>query len=150
MTRTSCALILISLVGLASACSASKDEEILRSMGDVNPGEARVAGTVLHIDTTRSSRASDPCAHHPCTATIAVDSVLEYGSGFPRPLSAGEHINVRFAFTLSPTEEAMPGLEKAYGGLEEGVSFWADFRARPMPSPEGESSSFVIYDYYPR
>lgn len=116
--------------------------------GAVNPGEVRIASTIVSIDTVRSARAGDPCARHACYATIRIDSVLGYGSGFPRPLSPGESVRARFAFTLAPSVEAMPGYETSLPGLEEGDSFRADLRVHPVPTLQAQDPTFVVYEYH--
>lgn len=115
--------------------------------GEVNPGEVRAVSTVLRIDSTRAVRSGDPCATYPCHAVIRIDSVLAYGSGFPRPLSAGESLRARFAFTLAPSNVAMPEIAKPLPGLEVGDTFMADLRTHPKPGPDPGGPSFVVYDY---
>lgn len=146
MVRTTIALFLAVLIG---ACSGSKDEvTIPPELGTINPNEIRLLATVVVVDTTRASRPTDPCFDVPCHATIRVDSVFGYGSGFPRPVTAGDELDVRFAFTLAPTDEVMPDLVESFPGLETGDAFWADVRAHPSPGPGNGATRFVIYNYY--
>jgi len=114
---------------------------------EVNPGEVRAVSTVVRIDSTRAVRSGDPCATYPCFAVIRIDSVLGYGSGFPRPLSAGESLRARFAFTLAPSNVAMPDIAKPLPGLEEGDTFLADLRAHPTPGGDAADPTLVVYDY---
>ncbi len=112
-------------------------------MDDIAPNEARIRGTITAIYEERSG--SGPCAQAPCAATVRVDSVLGYGSAFPRPISRGEHLDVRFAFTLAPTAELDMNLDDSYPGLELGSSFRADVQGQMSPG----GPSFVVYSYYP-
>lgn len=119
-------------------------------LGPVGPGQARILGTVVAVDTVRSARPADPCAQAPCYASVRVDSVFGYGSAFARPLSAGEAVRVRFGYTLGATEAVMPTLTPSYPGLAAGEAFLADVHAQavPAPSPGGASAAFVVYGYH--
>lgn len=119
-------------------------------VSDVDPGQVRVAGTVARIDTSRANRTAnrpaDSCTEHACYATIRIDSVLGYGSGFPRPLSPGDTLRARFAFTLAPSDIARPDIVERLPGLEEGDAFRADLRVESAPGAD-EESTFVVYEY---
>lgn len=109
---------------------------------EAGPNEARILATVTAVFDERSE--SGPCAQARCRATIRVDSVLGYGSAFPRPISTGEHMDVRFAFTLAPTDDLDLNIDDSYPGLEPGEAFWAILQGRPAPG----ATSFVVYAYY--
>ena len=111
-------------------------------MDEIGPNEARILATVTAIYDERSR--SGPCAEAPCEATIRVDSVLGYGSAFPRPLSRGEHLVVRFAFTLAPTAEIRLNIDDSFPGLGLGDAFWADLQGMEQP---GETA-FEVYVYH--
>ena len=146
--RSTFGLLSAALVVVAGSCIGSQPDDDLRpNAREINPGEVRVASTVVSIDTVRSGRADDPCARYPCYATIRIDSILGYGSGFPRPLSPGESLRARFAFTLAPSADAMPGYEPPLPGLEEGVSFQADLRGHLAPGLGARDPTFIVYNY---
>lgn len=111
-------------------------------MDDIGPNEARVHATVTAIYDERAS--SGPCAEAPCRATIRIDSLLGYGSAFPRPLSKGEHLEVQFAFTLADTDELDLNVDRSYPGLSAGEAFWADLQGRSVPG----GMSFSVHRYY--
>lgn len=151
--KISAAFLAGALVATGGSCAGSEDRQLNRPIaGDINPGEVRAVCTVVGIDSTRTARAGDPCSTYPCFATIRIDSVLGYGSGFPRPLSAGESISARFAFTLAPSNEAMPNIATPLPGLEEGDAFMADIRVHPTPGAGTGTGDpkFVVYDYVKR
>lgn len=123
---------------------------MMPELGEASPGEALIAGTLLSVDSVRAERLSDPCSTNPCYATLRIDTVLAYGSGFPRPLSSGEQLHARFAFTLSPTEGLLPELSEPFPGMQEGDSFQAKLRAAVVPITGSTKPMFVIYEYYLR
>lgn len=131
----------------AGSCGRSQDNKHIGAVdGQVDPGQVRIAGTVAGIETSRANRSGDPCNTHPCYATIRIDSVLGYGSGFPHAISAGDSLRARFAFTLAPSDVAVPDLSEPLSGLNEGEAFVADLRAQPAPGAGGEPT-FVVYRY---
>lgn len=147
MTRTTLAGFAAFFVIFAGSCGGSQDSRRIGAAdGQVDPGQVRIAGTVAGIDSTRAHRAGDPCSTHPCYATIRIDSVHGYGSGFPHPISAGDSVRARFAFTLAPSDVAVPDLDEPLPGLDEGEAFFADLRALPAPNAGGEPT-FVVYGY---
>lgn len=149
MRNKSILVILSTLVLLGNGCGAEQQQQVPprpADMGRIAPGQVRILGHVVTVDSTLSDQSDDPCSRAPCTATVRVDSILGYGSGFPRPLSRGEEIRVRFGFTLGPTEDVIPSLEESYPGLEPGDWFWADVRGQPAMGPG--NSQFIVYGYY--
>lgn len=148
MVRLPLLLASLMLGLLLSGCAGARCQERI-GPGTLGPGQARLAGTVVSIDTARSTRPSDPCAKAPCRAQVRVDTVLGYGGGFPRPLVPGETLAVHFGFTLAPTPSVMPEVTPPYPGLEVGDAFTADLRARDAPGIAGASDPirFLIYGY---
>lgn len=149
VTRITAAAAVL-LLALASCTGSREATRVIPDMGEASPGEVLIMGTLLQVDTLRAERPTDPCSRNPCYATIRIDSVLEYGSGFPRPLSSGEELSARFAFTLSPTDDVLPELSEPFPGMSEGDAFQAKMRAAIVPVTSSDDPMFVIYEYYMR
>lgn len=155
MANKSILLLLSTILIAAGTCGdrsgdegndESRAERALTVPGELEeagPNEARILATVTAVFDERAE--SGPCAQARCRATIRVDSVLGYGSAFPRPISTGEHMDVRFAFTLAPTDDIDLNIDDSYPGLEPGEAFWAILQGRPAPG----GTSFVVYAYHP-
>ncbi len=122
---------------LLASCSSSKSEqetndrivvakpEAIRE--PVPVGQCRIVATVIAVDGPRGeARQDDPCSRFPCAASVRVDSVLGYGSGFQGALGAGQTIEVEFLYTLAPSREAYPGGPVSLPGLGAGDQFQAD------------------------
>lgn len=150
--RSLTALVLLFAV---ASCTGAREAERTTprtgalSPGDVSPGEALVVGTILRVDAFRAERSTDPCARNPCYAMVQIDTVMAYGPGFPRPLSAGERLHARFAFTLAPTEEILPELTAQFPGMDAGDTFQAILRVAVVPITGSADPLFVIFDYHP-
>ena len=143
--RNKSILLVLSTIVMAASCVGAAERArpaVPQAMDDVGPNEARVLGTLTGILSQRA--ASGPCAQAACHGIIRIDSVLEYGSAFPRPLSKGEHLEARFAFTLESTDEAGVTIDTPFPGVELGASFWADLQGMPAPG----KTSFTIHQYY--
>ncbi|MEX1138539.1 MAG: hypothetical protein WEB33_10200 [Bacteroidota bacterium] len=94
----------------------------------VPPGHCRIIGTVVSIDPSLSTMTDDPCAKAPCVATVKVDEIVGYGSGFVGNLGKGSEVKVRFQYTLTPTSEMFPAMSPPLPGLDTGSKFQADVR----------------------
>lgn len=145
---------------LTSSCSASKQEQsndqLIQSakermaMDNSNvplpPNSCRVVATIESIDKTlKGMNANDPCGKAPCVATVRIDSVLGYGSSFPKPLAAGTKIQVRFAHTLDATKDAMPEITPPLPGLSVGSTFAASITSAMAMG--NSQPSYTIYGY---
>jgi|ERR1041385_1327776 hypothetical protein len=116
----------------------------------IAPGHCRIIGTIVKVDSTLlSTDRSNPCAKAPCVASIRVDSILGYGSSFPKPLSVGSVITVKFAFTLAPTTpDLFPNMAESYPGLQVNSQFLADVTSQPMSiDKQSDDVSYLIYGY---
>jgi hypothetical protein len=94
----------------------------------------------------------DPCSLYPCTATVRVDSVLGYGSGFANALGPGQILEIRFAYTLAPSKQAYPDAAFSLPGLSVGEKFQADISASeeiPAPGAERGTVRYEIGLYAP-
>ncbi len=112
----------------------------------VPPGNSRIAATVVSIDNAlKGTGEKDPCGKAPCIATVRIDSVLGYGSAFPKTFGAGQTISIKFANTLRPTAKDYPDVKPALPGLNVGSRFVA------LVSGEMEvgktEPAYVIYGY---
>jgi hypothetical protein len=116
------------------------------------PNTARIEGIIVAIDPNYTGRnAADPCSKFACQATVRIVKVFGYGMAFSRPFSNGEEIAMRFAFTLSPTEEVKKvmqfNIDTSWPGLHVGSDFIADVTATGI---DNEETPYTIFDYsYP-
>ena len=115
----------------------------------IPPNHCRVIATIVSIEKAlEGANDKNPCSKAPCLATVRIDSLLGYGSAFPKVLSAGQQLRVKFAFTLHGTKELMPEVKPPLPGLAEGSSLKADIRGT---SGMGDAEpTFVIYGYEKR
>lgn len=112
----------------------------------IAPNTCKVVAIVESIDQTlRGTNEKDPCGKAPCTATIRIDSVIGYGSAFPKTFSAGGRLQARFAFTLNATKEMMPDVKPALPGLRVGSKFIAAISATAAMG--NSEPSYTIYSY---
>ena len=116
----------------------------------IAPNHCRILATVVAIDTVlKAANPNDPCAKAPCNATVRVDSLLGYGSGFPATLSRGQQISARFRFTTAPTAGLLPELSQNFPGVRVGTKILADVEGSQAPA-FGETSggaAFTISGY---
>jgi hypothetical protein len=99
------------------------------------PNTCRIVGTLLTVDTVRLD-SSGPCARIPCYAWIHIDSVVGYGSSFPRPLAEGETVEAKF-----PAQpQAMQGGE---GAPAPGTTFMADVETNEGPVGSGNAQTML-------
>lgn len=114
----------------------------------VPPGHCRIVGTIVKVEVVRSAKSDDPCSKAPCLATVRVDEILGYGSGFGRTLHKADEIQVQFRSTLGPTKEILPQITPPLPGLTVGSKFQADLAAGPSPAmTAGEMPSFQADQY---
>ncbi len=114
----------------------------------IPPSVCRIVATVVAVDSVvPGTGADDPCSHVPCRATVRIDTVLGYGSAFPRPLSPGQLVRVRFTFTLAPTATVLPSVSPPYPGLSTGSRFKADLEGTPSKDQPAGEESFVVGPY---
>jgi hypothetical protein len=150
-------LLVMALSGLAvlSSCSSAKTERAHNAQPVERPeavrepvpaGQCRLLATVLAVHAVQTAGADrDPCSLFPCTATVRIDSVLGYGSGFATVLGTGQVIDVRFAYTLAPSKQAYPDAAFSLPGLSVGERFQADFAASEEMSVPGTERGAVRY-----
>jgi hypothetical protein len=149
--RSSSLILLLSFIFLFFGCSAgsSASSSFSQTGETVPPGHCRVRAEVLRIDSTLHGRSeSDPCSKAPCVAWILVKEVIAHGSG-TNQIGAGDTLQARFAFTLSPTSKnEFPTLRNQLPGLSVGSIFTADVQPTP-PHLHAEHGSklFMIYGY---
>jgi hypothetical protein len=151
--------VIVLALCLFSSCGTSKQEnshteaikvakENMRNDAPppLPPGNCKVIATVESIDKAlKGTGANDPCSKAPCSATVRIDSILGYGSAFPKPLVAGQIIQVTFANTLNPTKEMFPDIEPSLPGLRVKDTFAALISGSvAMASTE---PSYAIYSY---
>ncbi|HLA68070.1 MAG TPA: hypothetical protein VJN65_00055 [Bacteroidota bacterium] len=143
------------LILLLISCSSTKD------MADQNqnsapqpagpgvpPSHCRILGTVVKIEDYRSTKSDDPCSKAPCVATVRVEEVLGYGSGFSRTLHKAAEIRVHFRLTLGPTKEILPEVVPPLPGLSVGSRFQADISGGPAPAMQGQGAPDYLTDQY--
>lgn len=157
--------VLFFIAILIASCSSGKkelvqekpdpDKKSIKEFYDKDPRKytkrvladrCRIVGTVKEIDTTRFLDNPDaPCGKTPCYATIIIDEVLSYGSGFSPKLHKGQELEVNFKFTLEPTDNIAPELQLGLPGLKTGGKFIADLEALPVIGED--KKEYTIYRY---
>jgi hypothetical protein len=154
MTALGAALI----VGSCASTKPDRESDAPKSLGHpvaisdpVNPGQCRLIATVLDIHAPDPGVGQgDPCATFPCAATVRIDSILGYGSGFRGALGPGQKLEVRFAYTLAPSQEAHPDAAFSLPGLSAGDRFQADLSGSEemkAPGPGGVAVHYVVALY---
>jgi hypothetical protein len=110
------------------------------------PGTCRIIATVETIDRTlKGTSEKDPCGKAPCMATIKIDSVLGYGSAFPKPFAAGQKVKVTFAQTLNPTKDVWPDIQPPLPGLRVNDRFEATIGSAMVVGTS--EPAFTIHSY---
>ena len=152
--------LIASIVFIFTACSSSKTssdsakqtdssepKNRILPVGEPIPvGSCSVVGTILSIETDRRSPdVSSPCSKAPCWATVRIDSILGYGSGFDKPLAVGGQVSVMFGFTLEPTKDLFPNMSESYPGLQVGSRFFANVRA--SSGMGSDKASYTVFGY---
>jgi len=97
----------------------------------IPPGHCRLVGTIIAVDSLLSTDGNDPCSKAPCTATVKVEQIIGYGSGFTSTFGKGSEVRVRFQYTLGPSSEIFPLMSPGLPGLQKGSKFQADIRTGP-------------------
>ncbi len=115
----------------------------------VAPSHCRFLATVVAVDSSlMSPESTGPCSKAPCMATVRVDSVVAYGSAFPRPLAKGQLLHVRFTYTLSPTQQFFPDMKPGLPGLTPGTQFKADLEGTNAPAAAPDNGiAYTIGEY---
>ena len=132
--------------GRAEEIRAAKERMAMDPGPTIPPGNCKVAATVVSISTTmKGNGEKDPCGTAPCIATVRIDSVLGYGSAFPKTFSAGEKITMKFANTLRPTEKNYPDVKPALPGLSVGSKFVALVNGQMVMGQT--EPAYVVYGY---
>jgi hypothetical protein len=130
---TAVLMLIVSCRSTKDTASEMKEEAKIERPPDpgpgVPPGHCRIVGTIVSVDPVSSGDANDPCSKAPCSATVKVDEVIGYGSGFTASLGKGSEIKVYFQYTLNPSGESFPGMSPALPGLKQGSRFQADLRS---------------------
>ncbi|MBI2618867.1 MAG: hypothetical protein HYW57_02180 [Ignavibacteriales bacterium] len=155
ITLLGCGIIAV----LALSCSAAKEgtdgkEAQMPKPAEPGPGvppnHCRIIGTIVSIDEMLAPDTDDPCSKAPCVATVRIDEVLGYGSGFIGMIGSGKEIKVRFQTTLAPTRDILPHLMPALPGLQSGSRFQADLRGSGPPMMEGQEDTYSVNHYEPK
>ncbi len=132
--------------GRSEEIRAAKERIVMDPGPTIAPNNCKVAATVVSISNTlKGTGEKDPCGIAPCMATVRIDTVLGYGSAFPKTLSAGQTISIRFSNTLRPTAKDYPDIKPALPGLSVGSRFVALVSGQ-MEMGQTEPA-FVIYGY---
>lgn len=157
--------LIIAILSILVSCQATRNEKkneespgkpqqstmAFTIPSTIAPDHCRILATVVAIDSALNTAATnDPCAKAPCNATVRIDSLLGYGSGFPAVFSKGQEISVRFAFTTAPTAGLFPEMSPGFPGVQAGAKILADVEGGAgMPAMEGASggANFTIYEY---
>ena len=135
--------------GRAAEIQAAKERMAMDPGPGIPPGNAKIVATIVSINTTmKGTGGKDPCGTSPCIATVRIDSVLGYGSAFPKTFSAGETITMKFANTLRPTAKDFPDVKPALPGLSVGSKFVALVNGQMTMGQT--DPAYVVYGYEKR
>ncbi len=115
----------------------------------IPPGHCRIVATVVAVDSVLSTDATDPCSETPCTATVKVEEIVGYGSGFTAALGKGSEVRVHFRYTLGPSSEVFPARSPGLPGLHKGSKFQADIKTGPSLMG-GDVQVFSVGQYQAR
>ncbi len=133
-----------------SQCSeqieTAKERIALSIPPTIPPNNCRVIATVESVDKRLSgANANDPCGKAPCIAIVRIDTVIGYGAAFPKLLSAGQKLIVKFAHTLGQTKQIMPEVEPPLSGLDVGSQFEA--LVNGSLAMGSSDPTFTVYGY---
>jgi hypothetical protein len=159
MTRSTALILILGLGTSLISCRSPKENmketsDAQRTMPaqpgpGVPPSHCRINGTIVAIDQQRTGNPNDACSKAPCLATVKVDEVLGYGSGFTDVLGKGKELKVKFEYTLAPTADLFPQMAPPLPGLEVGAKFQTDLLMLG-PSLSGSNESGYIVKQYQR
>lgn len=127
-----------------------REELLLRQKSrPIPPNTCRVLATVYELGaSTPQTNLFAPCDKAPCFAKLRIDYVIGYGSAFPRPISSGDSLAVRFMYTTGKTRTVWPELHKDLPGLSIGDSFKGDILVVKVLSRDGGAETELrIYSY---
>ena len=141
MNRATLLLLAVLAMTILSCRSSEKSTSDTNEVSDIRkpldpgpgvpPGHCRIVGTIVAVDPGLSADGNDPCSKAPCTATVKVDNIVGYGSGFTAMLGKGSEVRVRFQYTLGPSSEVFPEMSPGLPGLKTGSKFQADIETGP-------------------
>lgn len=135
------------LILIFVSCTSTKDPQTTLP-SKIAPNNSRISGTIISVEMIDG--ASGPCALHPCLAKVKINNIIGSGFSFRTPLTKGETIKIKFAFTLSETsKEFFPTLEKSFPGLKVDDKFIGDIEKIELLQLGSENTRFEykIYNY---
>jgi len=147
---------------VCGSCSSSKSDEetsdrkvVTRPEAFTDPvpaNQCRIVATVLEVHGPRRDAGQDElCSRFPCAASVRVDSILGYGSGFQGALGPGQTIDIDFLYTLAPSSEALPESQFSLPGLSAGDRFQADITSgQETLDRDPKRFSVALYSVRPR
>lgn len=151
-------IMFVVALGMLAGCRSSKEaqDSAKETMSEVRmpeplgpgvpPGQVRIVGTVVRVDSTFLGADGDPCAVAPCLATVKVEEILGMGSGFTGTIGKGSEISVRFQYTLGETSKVFPEMAPSLPGLRPGSRFKADLRSGAASMKE-TTPTFLVGRY---
>jgi hypothetical protein len=149
--------ILIAAMFCFGGCSAQTDKsiheehrsdegQIAEQASRVAPNKCRMVATVMAIDSTLEK--DGPCSKAPCRGIVRVDSIIGYGSAFGSPIAVNTEIEVRFAFTVAPTnKDLFPNLTQRLPGLRLGTRFQTDIESQHELGVGVRHPSYLVQMY---
>lgn len=120
------------------------DEQIMkRGPEESSPKNSVVIGKLVEriASTTQDVEWNDKCSNHPCRGKIELLALSNRGSNFHGQYNEGDTIEVRFVFTLDPTDKIYPELNTPLPGLMVGDFFEAELFER-----ESKDYRIQLYD----
>lgn len=114
-------LFLVSLI--ITSCSQIPNKKSVLSES-VGPSNCRIIGTIESIEDFRDD--AGPCSTNHCIASVKIDRIAKRGMSFDSPIAKNDVIDLKFEFTLSPTDSLFPELNTHLPGLKIGNKFLGD------------------------
>ncbi len=116
-------VVLAILLLVLAACSQVPNQKSLLSESP-SPNNCRIIGTIESIEDFRDE--TGPCSTNHCIASVKIDKITKRGMSFDSPIAKNDVIDLKFEFTLSPTDSLFPELISHLPGLKIGNKFMGD------------------------
>ena len=114
-------LFLVSLI--ISSCSQIPDQKSVLTES-VSPSTCRIIGTIESIEDFKDDTGA--CSTNHCIASVKIEKITQRGMNFDSPIAKNDVIDLKFEFTLSPTDSLFPELDTHLPGLVIGNKFTGD------------------------
>jgi hypothetical protein len=125
-------------------CRTLPQNKAERSMpAATKPGTCNIEGKIVAVMAPSDKDTGSICSKYPCRAMVKIIKVFGCGAGVSLPVHGDDTLEMKFAYTLHPTE-IFPDMKVHFPGLKKGDVFMATASEHLVLGSSGE---FVIYDY---